>query len=197
MKFILSRGCNGDYYYNFKSALTSTSKLKYRLQYPIYVNLMPCKSKRIYADYPAFLLKQHPIVRELQLFAHCGAVHSAIQKYSEQFFNESVYLTWGYYTIDNRDYFRFTLEDVKQWQKGIVDLSAIKLHCWLTLPSMEIIDFTTLSKENDTFKDAAVNKNYVFGTAESIFKKHRIKYFPLLVGTDFGERTFPMMWYYE
>lgn len=93
--------------------------------------------------------------------------------------------TLGYVTMDNENYHYFSEENLRGWAKnGLPDPTQFVGHAWLTLPSLEIIDFTFLA----TYAYVQYKKtgrNIGMGVlARHADEVQGIKYRPVAVGAD-------------
>ena len=80
----------------------------------------------------------------LKLFSsNCLGVHWHLRTHIEKIVNTQSILTIGKINFENgQKVFNFSQNDVLRWiSNGIDDPTKLNLHAWLTLPSMEIIDF--------------------------------------------------------
>lgn len=56
------------------------------------------------------------------------------------------YLTMGWVSYAGIDYFRHSGGELSEWiSKGVPDRHSVRMHCWLTFPSGEILDATLAS----------------------------------------------------
>ena len=79
------------------------------------------------------------------------------------------------------DYLKNILNEEKQFR------NKLRVHMWITLSSGEIIDFTFFRSMTVNFPEYKGLNNVVI--TDSILEKHKLKYFPMLVGDDFYKQT--------
>ncbi|PHS66351.1 MAG: hypothetical protein COB09_02495 [Thalassobium sp.] len=122
-----------------------------------------------------------------ELHAQCLGIHLKLQYVVAAFFDCPCYYTIGYVEESERNLFFQTEESLLRTLKNGVTANDISLHAWLTLPSMEIMDFSLAT----TF---AVIKGQRDGMG-NIIAAHAdklpggLKYHPLLIGDDFLYET--------
>lgn len=118
------------------------------------------------------------------LVAQCLSLHYRLMQPLEVFFGVKIYFTIGYVATAEDDRFYQSEDELRQLMINGLNGSAAKLHAWLTLPSMEIIDMTlatSLAVANDW-----PEKHYgriVANFADDLTKGMR--YHPMLLGLDY------------
>lgn len=175
-----------DYTNEFRAALQRSA------EYGLNVPTVAFQSTRFYSD-DAFL---HIIDRlceklgnpdgTINLIGQCLNVHWNIRGEVESAFRCGAHLTIGYIQENEDKYFEFSYHDVEGWLQEGIDLNKVSLHAWLTLDSMEIVDFTWPSTRAKIFKSkhdqgAAITKHpdeFVNG----------LQYHPLVVDNAFPIR---------
>ena len=105
------------------------------------------------------------------LAGKCISMHRDAKPIIEDVLSCSVMLTIGYVTENDQVYFKFSDEDIDYWlsnQEGVLKSGKIKVHVWITLPTMEIIDLSlnvTLMKISGS---GASEVNVIFGHADNL-----------------------------
>ncbi len=78
-----------------------------------------------------------------RLIGNCLATHINLKHPLEAALGTETFFTLGYVQVGDSLYHEFSERDIEAWLKhGIPNLQEFKGHAWLTLPSMEIVDFT-------------------------------------------------------
>jgi len=120
----------------------------------------------------------------IKLAGNCTTIHwNAVDELSEKL-NCKVYFTVGYVVDAGHEYFKFTYEDVKEWIHSGQHSKKVMLHAWLTLDSMEIIDFTYGS----TRADMHPNLKHLDRTLVALPPEEQdegFHYIPMIVKDDF------------
>lgn len=126
-----------------------------------------------------------------QLAGQCLAVSYRLLPHVCAVFG-AAFFTVGYLTIGDRPLYFFSENDVQRWLTDGLPQGTANLHAWLTLPSMEILDFT--------FGPSVALKNNAPDMAGIMIAQHPdtlqigLRYHPMLVGEAFLERTGALRW---
>ena len=88
----------------------------------------------------------------------------------------NTYLTFGYYTLDGFNEYEFDKEFVKQLISNGNAGKKLNIHCWLTLESTEILDFS-------------ISQTYISNEDSFLFLNHEnnndhIIYHPVVIGEE-------------
>ena len=121
-------------------------------------------------------------VRGLKLSRNCTTIHWNTVDALSQALNCKAYFTVGYVVDAGRECFKFTYEDVQEWLK--FGVKKVTLHAWLTLDSMEIVDFTF----NSTKADRYPNLKHLEKTVIALSPEEQgegFHYIPLIVNDNF------------
>lgn len=118
------------------------------------------------------------------LIGTCLATHMNLRGTLEKIVNTKAFFTLGHVRVGNSHYHEFSENDVVNWMKhGIPDLSEFKGHAWLTLPSMEIVDFTfTPTATSISMRDTG--DVCVGAIADYPSNLNNMDYHPVIVGED-------------
>jgi hypothetical protein len=126
------------------------------------------------------------------LMAQCFAIHEGIAPEIDRAYGVRSVLTLGWVHDPPNDYFRVSDEELMVYMRdGIAD-GKMNLHCWLTLPTREILDCTLPTT-------VAIINNMPEAAEGLVMSKHwrelagGLRYHPLLVGSEFLERTGAMV----
>lgn len=133
-----------------------------------------------------------------RLAAKCVPIHAALIMEVGIIVGTMPVLTIGSVISDSGDkWFSVTEEEVRRWKTDGVDKPhSMKMHAWLTLPTMEIIDFTL----SPTYAKTQQQKNPHLKILEfGVIAKHAdsvtgFSYKPIAIGNDLPEKLhFPFV----
>ncbi len=131
-----------------------------------------------------FCQKKLPEFTVDQISAQCIKIHYEFKKELELLLDIPIYYTIGYIKIyDNEIFFQSEKSLKEMLDNGNLCTNNIKLHTWLTLPSMEILDFTFPT----TYGKVTGNKE-LYGKTVIIHPnnlEHGMSYHPMIVGDEF------------
>lgn len=127
------------------------------------------------------------VLGEEEVFAQCLSLHMRIKPLVEDIFDCPVLYTIGWVNFENQSLFKQTEQSLKVMLETGIPGPEVSLHAWLTLPSMEILDFslgTTISKVYglESCKGAVL-------TMHPSLLTDGLMYRPMLVGEEFLIRT--------
>ncbi|HEA15753.1 MAG TPA: hypothetical protein ENH88_04745 [Pseudoalteromonas prydzensis] len=146
-------------------------------------------------DSSSFLQKTNPIelatvikkemglLTEKEIVGQCLSLHYRLKQVFTDFFDCPIFYTIGYVEFKNSTMFKQTEESLVEMLKTGVE-GEVSLHAWLTLPSMEVLDFslpTSYAKVNN------IPEGIGSAIAEQANKlsSNGMTYKPLIVGEDF------------
>jgi len=116
------------------------------------------------------------------LVARCIPIHFGLANLISEQLNVPTYFTLGDFSIANKRCYEITEESLKKQLISGVNCFSMKIHAWLTLPSMEIIDFTLATTFDKMFNSGGaggiVTKHYSELTGE-------FAYHPMLIGEEY------------
>lgn len=133
------------------------------------------------------LLKEKLEGQPLKVFIrNCLGVHWQLVDEIEKSLGFTPLLTIGSFRVnDGESSFSFSREDVKKWSRnGIENPNNVNLHAWVTLPSMEILDFTLPAAM--AYRNTPKGKDIGIGVLASHWTELRggLRYEPVAVGND-------------
>lgn len=168
----------------YKEAIKRTKKLKLKLP-----NIEI--SDNIYLNEP-FLNKFDKIIKKYDfhssdIYLKCYDFNYEIKKILDTQLDFNFMYTIGYIEVNNEPYFQSTENELLkmiQDKKPNYNDGGLKIHVWLTLPSMEIIDFTLPTTLNNKFPKIPKGGVIMRHADENNYIKHK----PLLVGDDFFKK---------
>ena len=124
--------------------------------------------------------------KPLDFARKCIQIHKMVQPLINNRFFGNSYYTIGYIHEPPQDIYKITEDQIQKYLHDGLSSSDIQLHTWITLPSMEIIDFSICSTLDELHNKPNIGVD--------VLAKHPsemsggLKYCPVLVGTDFLER---------
>ncbi|MBU2840267.1 hypothetical protein HF670_11990 [Acidithiobacillus thiooxidans] len=155
-----------------------------------------------YLDNPKIQASLHNVMIDIlgtppeidNLSSKCVGIHAALINKVANIIGSEPILTFGCVTSDNGDkWFSVSENEISRWlSTGVESPHSLKLHAWLTLPSMEIVDFTFLPTYAHVqyMKDAdRSSDNLEFG----VIAKHPdnltgMVFKPVAIGNDMPEK---------
>jgi len=135
------------------------------------------------------------ILEEDEIVLQCLLLNMRLKEVFLEYFKVPVYYTIGYIGIDEKFMFQQTEESLEAMLKNGIEGPSISLHAWLTLPSMEILDFsisTSYGKVNGIKK--------MMGAALALHPSELtggMSYHPMIIGEDFLHRIGAMRLYVD
>ena len=140
-------------------------------------------NEKVQSELHHYIRDKLGVLHETEIIAQCLALNVRLKSVFSEYFNCPVYYTIGYVDITGDSLFKQTEESLKSMLINGIDGSPIKLHAWLTLPSMEILDFSIATtygkvKGNQELMGMAIALHYTELTKGVVFH-------PMLIGEDF------------
>lgn len=142
---------------------------------------------KVQSDLPLIIHDALGVLEEEEIVLQCLLLNLRLKKVFSSYFKSPVYYTIGYIEIDDSAMFKQSEETLREMLTKGVEGPSISLHAWLTLPSMEILDFsisTSYGRVNGIKemmgKALAMHPSELTGG---------MKYRPMLVGEDFLLKT--------
>lgn len=137
--------------------------------------------------------EQDGLVDLSKIKGHCISIHLQMAEVIEKELNTKPVITIGYVNCFGIDMFKFNDigKDALRHNPD-KDQTKIGIHTWLTLPSLEIVDFTFLADLHYTNADEnkkqllrkATSFDYNFGNADHLKENEGIIYHPVYVGKN-------------
>jgi hypothetical protein len=126
----------------------------------------------------------HPTHEDLD--ANCLNITRALVEPISKLFGVTAFYTLGWLDLGDEDrWFEFGDDYIEKYiQEGHVAGAKKRMHAWLTLPSMEIIDATLATSLAERWNQPHWRKQLIAIHADSL---EGITYKPMLVGTSFLE----------
>lgn len=166
----------------FQSAVLRTKKFNLRcpdVEYAGGALLTPEKMKK----FPHLLVKTVGEIGVEEVVAQCLSIHSRLAYAVEVLLDTPCYFTIGYVETSERLMFYQSEEELQKILVNGTSGPYLNMHAWLTLPTMEIIDFslpTSYAIINETEEGIG---GLIAAHADSLIGG--LKYHPTLVGDDF------------
>ncbi|HCE3705941.1 TPA: hypothetical protein NG682_004736 [Vibrio parahaemolyticus] len=120
-------------------------------------------------------------LRPSHLIGKCLQVHFDILNDVKDVFGAEPLFTLGYIYSGEQYFFQFDENDVTTWLNENIDKNNVKIHAWITLPSLEIIDLTfplTYAKV------AGLEESPIAITKHADEFTGGMKYHPVIVGEE-------------
>ncbi len=115
------------------------------------------------------------------------SLHQSLQGLAEEVFESQAFYTIGSVFVSPQHYFDFTDEDViESLEKGHRKTS-LKLHAWLTFPTMEILDFSINTRLSGILNQPEIAGKFLAGQPATF--SGAIRFQPMLLGDDLIKRT--------
>ena len=139
------------------------------------------------SDLPFIIHDALGMLEEEEIVLQCLLLNLRLKNIFSSYFKSPVFYTIGYIERDDSAMFKQSEETLRKMLENGIEGPSISLHAWLTLPSMEILDFsisTSYGRVNGIKemmgKALAMHPNELTGG---------MKYRPLLVGQEFLLKT--------
>ncbi len=167
------------YISEFKSAINRTNKLGLKVP-----NITFCDKEYLNNSNIQIIQKllYQLNLKPDELLNKCFRIHGDLKEPLELLFKSEIYFTIGYVNIYESEHFKISEGDIINLLENKAS-SSLCAHAWLTLPSMEVVDFT--------FATTYLMLSNEFNGEMHVLAKHAdsfvqgMKYHPMLVGTDF------------
>lgn len=130
---------------------------------------------------------------EEDVVAQCLSLHMRLKPVIEKILGCDAYYTIGWVSLEKSEMFKQTEESLSEMLKRGITGPSINIHAWLTLPSLEILDFslpTTYAKVHglEDGKGAVVSKHPSELTGGMMYQ-------PMLVGEEFLSKSGAMRFF--
>ncbi|MDO6488216.1 hypothetical protein Q4503_10925 [Colwellia sp. 6_MG-2023] len=111
----------------------------------------------------------------------CFKVHYMMRPIVEELLGAKAYFTLGYIKLNGEYQHKMELSVLLDMlSKGLITDPKMKLHAWITLPNMEIIDFTTLTSVAFANNSSLELVDIIYGLSGS----RDVDYYPQLSGNE-------------
>lgn len=114
-----------------------------------------------------------------RIAGQCAPLSDALCQPIESILGRRAYFTLGWYRDGPREVFRMSERDIQTWLLGNTSGRA-NFHAWITLSTMEIIDYTLLTTIGVVTGNNALLGEMVVGHPDTL----KFEYHPMLVGND-------------
>lgn len=122
-------------------------------------------------------------LNEEEVVAQCLSLHKKMLPVIEKIFKTKAYFTIGWISLPERTMYHQTEDSLREMLRNGIKGPSVSLHAWITLPSMEILDFSLPTSY------ARINgiKEGLYGavTLHPSQLTGGMMYKPMLVGDDF------------
>lgn len=114
---------------------------------------------------------------------NCMGFHLGVKPFLEGYLSSDVYYTIGYLVKDKGRLYYLTDDMIESMLEKGFNNDRIYIHVWLTLPTMEILDFTFLTVYAELANKPDRKGEFYMGKAEEL--NDDIFYYPVLIGDGF------------
>lgn len=170
---------------HFIKAIERTYRLKISLDSPLVDSSETYIVPGVYEDLKRLLITEFPDFHSGSLAFNCHKVSYYMKSVLEKYFGTELYLTIGYITMEAYNYFSLDQEKISALLNRTysIDDKVIPFHVWLTLPSLEIIDFTFGQSFASNSEEQIPLNEFLFRHPDNLIGS--LKYIPVLIGEDF------------
>lgn len=170
------------YYTEFNQAIERTQKLSLELP-SIEFSQQKYLSKEMHDQLPYILYNTFGELDLNEVSQQCMSLHLRIKEPLSQFFGVNFMYTLGYIHYPPNDIFKTDESQLISMLSQELNSLELNMHAWLTLPSMEILDFSLITTLALHYGWDYGHGGVITGLSDEL--KHGIRYHPLLVGNDF------------
>ena len=170
---------------HFIEAIERTYRLKISLDTPIIDSSETYIVPGVYEDLKRLLETEFPDFHSGSLAFNCHKVSYYMKSVLEKYFRTELYLTIGYFAVESKNSFYLDEEIIDTlFNKSYpIEDKGIPFHVWLTLPSLEIIDFTFGQSFAFNSEEQIPLDEFLFRHPDNLIGS--LKYVPVLIGEDF------------
>lgn len=131
---------------------------------------------------PNLLKKWFGNIAPADLVANCMGFNLSIRPLLEEYLFSDVYYTIGYILLNKKSYFYIDDNIIRSMLENRFDFKPLNIHVWLTLPTMEILDFTLASTFAHANNTSIYDGGIIAEKADNL--KSDISYHPVLIGDE-------------
>lgn len=111
----------------------------------------------------------------------CFKVHFMMRPIIESILNTRAYFTIGYIKLDGQYIHKMELDELlSRLSGGPITTQNTSLHAWITLPTMEVIDLTTMTSKAKAERRPANQIDIIWGESGSF----DVEFYPQLAGNE-------------
>ena len=179
----------------FNDALERTHKFGLLVPKQIPSNPGRFLSDKAQEELPFVIRDSLGVLDEDEIVLQCLLLNMRLKSVFSEYFKSPVYYTIGYVGIDDHYMFKQSEESLfSMLENGIIGPS-VSLHAWLTLPSMEILDFSI-----STSYGRVNGIKEMMGAALALHPSELtggMSYHPMIVGEEFLHKIGAMKLYVD
>ena len=139
-------------------------------------------TKEFIEEMPYQLIQKYGLIDINEITANCMGFHYMIKPFFEYLLSSDVYFTLGFITIEEDTLFYIDDNIIKELlEEGVK--SKLNIHAWLTLPTMEILDFTLLTTYAQVKNIQEGMGGVIVNKADNLIGG--MAYHPILIGDQF------------
>lgn len=179
----------------FKEALARTRKFGLSVPSEVSLDQNRFLSEKVQDELPLIIRDNLGILDEDEIVLQCLLLNIRLKSVFSKYFNSSIYYTIGYVGIDDHFMFKQTEDSLFSMLENGITGPSVSLHAWLTLPSMEILDFsfsTSYGRVNGIKE--------MMGAALALHPSELtggMSYHPMIVGEEFLQKIGAMRLYVD
>jgi hypothetical protein len=140
----------------------------------------------LHSKFPFMLRDEVGEVGIEELVGECLSIHLRLREPLSRIVNAPCIYTIGYVETAERNMFHQTDESLKALLRDGMQSLTLNIHAWLTLPTMEIVDFSLPTTYAVVNRDQQGVGAIIANHPDSLVRG--LKYHPMLVGVDFLRR---------
>lgn len=118
-----------------------------------------------------------------EIAAQCMLLNLRIKKRVSELLRSQVYFTIGHVEFDGDSLFYQSEQSLKNMLKHGIDGPSVNIHAWLTLPSMEILDFSFGTSYAVATGDKRGMGAVIVNHADNL--TGGMKYHPMVIGSEY------------
>jgi hypothetical protein len=152
-------------------------------------------SSKVHEELPFVIRDSLGVLDEDEIVLQCLMLNVRLKKVFSKYFKCPVYYTIGYVGIDDDYMFKQSEESLLLMLNNGISGPSVNLHAWLTLPTMEILDFSI-----STSYGRVNNIKEMMGAALASHPSDLtggMSYHPMIIGEEFLYRIGAMRLYVD
>jgi len=174
------------YVNEFVTAIKRTQKLKLELETPFIDSSGRYIKPETYKEVKKIILESFPEFSSGKYAKQCMDISLKAKVILEDYFNADIFFTIGDISVEGKKQFNFDEKYIKKLLASKQFNANLKLHAWLTLPSLEIIDLS-LAQSVLLMSGDPISSDYILSSPDKL--KDGLEYHPMIIGENFLHKT--------
>jgi hypothetical protein len=133
-----------------------------------------------------FFVKDKGLTQEEEVVLQCISFNFRLKEILSEYFKSPLYYTIGHVKINNDSMFEQSEKSLFTMLKNGITSPSINLHVWLTLPSMEILDYTLQTTYGRVNNDPRLIGNVIAQHPNDFTKS--MSFHPMIIGEEFMQK---------